>query len=115
MSSLPSLSQSNTPIPPLIDSITYRLSFGEMCGTVRPAEDAMSSKTGTEVKTGLGVTLPDGCLAILRAKCGSADFGDCPQATAKQRLAARNRRMKVLARTIVVYLIFVSSGCGKVP
>src|SRR5215469_18737166 len=115
MSSLPSLSQSNSPIPPLMDSITYRLSLDEMCGTVRPAEAAMSSKMGTEVKVDFCVTLPDCGLSPLCPECFLTGFADCPQATARQKLAARNRRIKVLAITIEVYLIFVSSGCGKVP
>src|SRR5215471_1587980 len=102
MSSLPSLSQSKSPIPPLMDSITYLLSLDEICGTVRPAEDAMSSKTGTEVKAGLGVALPECGMAPVCPECFSADFADCPQAIAKQRLAARNRRIKVLAITMEV-------------
>src|SRR5215472_4066146 len=101
MSSLPSLSQSNRPIPPLMDSITYLLSLDEMCATVRPAEAAMSSKIGTEVKVDFGVTLPDCGLSPLRAECCLAGFADCPQATARQTLAEISRRMNTLTRTIV--------------
>src|SRR5271155_5450177 len=47
MSSLPSLSQSISPAPPLMDSTMYFLSGEEMCGTVNPAFWAMSSNCGT--------------------------------------------------------------------
>src|SRR5258708_11530343 len=47
MSSLPSLSQSIRPTPPLIDSTMYFLSGEEMCGTVSPAFAATSSNCGT--------------------------------------------------------------------
>src|SRR5215831_16081769 len=47
MSSLPSLSQSMKPTPPLIDSTMYLFSGVERCGTVRPACCVMSSKRGT--------------------------------------------------------------------
>src|SRR6266850_1418026 len=46
MSSLPSLSQSMKPAPPLIDSITYLLSGEEICETVNPACLARSSNRG---------------------------------------------------------------------
>src|ERR1022692_2925593 len=48
MSSLPSLSQSISPTPPLMDSTMYFLSGEEMCGTVRPAFCATSSNCGTD-------------------------------------------------------------------
>src|ERR1700724_2983829 len=47
MSSLPSLSQSIRPTPPLMDSTMYFLSGEEMCGTVSPAFWAKSSNCGT--------------------------------------------------------------------
>src|SRR5215470_9387066 len=99
MSSLPSLSQSNKPIPPLMDSITYLLSRDEMCETVRPAEAAMSSKTGTG-ETGLVVASLEGGLAPVCVGWGPADFGDCPHTAVKQRTAARNRRINVLVITM---------------
>jgi hypothetical protein len=46
MSSLPSLSQSIKPTPPLMDSMTYRLSGEEICETVRPACLLTSSNRG---------------------------------------------------------------------
>src|SRR5712671_2422831 len=46
MSSLPSLSQSMKPAPPLIDSMTYLLSGEEICETVKPACLATSSNRG---------------------------------------------------------------------
>src|SRR5437660_4064099 len=46
MSSLPSLSQSIKPTPPLMDSMTYLLSGEEMCETVRPACLLTSSNRG---------------------------------------------------------------------
>src|ERR1700693_1119581 len=48
MSSLPSLSQSISPTPPLIDSTMYFLSGEEMCATVRPAFCATSSNCGRD-------------------------------------------------------------------
>src|SRR6202021_2059707 len=48
MSSLPSLSQSIRPTPPLMDSTMYFLSEDEMCETVRPAFCATSSNCGRE-------------------------------------------------------------------
>src|ERR1022692_1661775 len=48
MSSLPSLSQSISPTPPLMDSTMYFLSGEEMCDTVRPAFCAISSKRGID-------------------------------------------------------------------
>src|ERR1700678_2755458 len=47
MSSLPSLSQSIRPTPPLMDSTMYFLSGEEMCGTVSPAFRATSSNCGS--------------------------------------------------------------------
>src|SRR5579864_3934154 len=47
MSSLPSLSQSIKPTPPLIDSTMYCLSGVEMCGTVRPTSFETSLKRGS--------------------------------------------------------------------
>src|SRR5437763_804424 len=47
MSSLPSLSQSIRPTPPLKDSTIYFLSGEEICGTVRPNFSARSSNWGT--------------------------------------------------------------------
>src|SRR5580698_6001358 len=55
MSSLPSLSQSISPTPPLMDSTIYFLSGEEICGTVRPAFWAMSSNCGIDCELGLGV------------------------------------------------------------
>src|SRR5271170_7451033 len=55
MSSLPSLSQSISPTPPLIDSTMYFLSGEEMCGTVRPTFCATSSNCGIDCGLGLGV------------------------------------------------------------
>src|SRR5260370_11314508 len=46
MSSLPSLSQSIKPTPPLMDSIMYRLSEEEICETVKPACLLTSSNRG---------------------------------------------------------------------
>src|SRR3984885_15747176 len=54
MSSLPSLSQSMRPAPPLIDSTMYFLSGEEMCGTVRAAFAAMSSNWGTILDASAG-------------------------------------------------------------
>src|SRR5271170_5872109 len=48
MSSLPSLSQSINPTPPLMDSMMYFLSGEEMCGTVSPAFCATSSNRGID-------------------------------------------------------------------
>src|SRR5260370_34794677 len=48
MSIFPSVSQSISPTPPLIDSTMYFLSGEEMCATVRPAFRAMSSNFGTD-------------------------------------------------------------------
>src|SRR5260370_42485698 len=48
MSSLPSLSQSIKPTPPLMDSIMYRLSEEEICETVKPACLLTSSNRGVE-------------------------------------------------------------------
>src|SRR5579864_9044630 len=47
MSSLPSLSQSIRPTPPLMDSTMYCLSGVEMWGTVRPTSFETSLKRGT--------------------------------------------------------------------
>src|SRR5712692_3004353 len=47
MSSMPSLSQSMKPTPPLTDSRMYRFSGVELWGTVRPAILLISSKCGT--------------------------------------------------------------------
>src|ERR1700733_3784421 len=55
MSSLPSLSQSISPTPPLIDSTMYFLSGEEMCGTVSPAFCVTSSNCGIDCGLGLGV------------------------------------------------------------
>src|ERR1700722_13736788 len=48
MSSLPSLSQSINPTPPLMDSKIYFFSGEEMCETVRPAFCATSSNCGRD-------------------------------------------------------------------
>src|SRR5579863_5415886 len=65
MSSLPSLSQSIRPTPPLIDSTIYFLSGEEICGTVRPAFWAISSNCGTgDGATGDG-TVGDGAVGTL--------------------------------------------------
>src|ERR1700721_953579 len=53
MSSLPSLSQSKRPTPPLMDSSTYLLSGEEICGTVRPLCRATSSNAGPLYAGGL--------------------------------------------------------------
>src|SRR5271170_3361747 len=55
MSSLPSLSQSISPTPPLMDSTMYFLSGEEMCGTVSPAPCAISSNCGTGCSLGFCV------------------------------------------------------------
>src|SRR2546427_3776935 len=47
MSSLPSLSQSISPAPPLIDSTMYFFSGVEMCETVNPASLATSLNCGS--------------------------------------------------------------------
>src|SRR3989442_785313 len=47
MSKRPSLSQSNSPTPPLMDSRMYRFSPVEMCEAVSPTSFAISLKTGT--------------------------------------------------------------------
>src|SRR5258707_6493591 len=51
MSSLPSLSQSIRPTPPLMDSTMYCLSGVEMCGTVRPTSRETSLKPGAWAQT----------------------------------------------------------------
>src|SRR5262249_16580632 len=81
MSSLPSLSQSNTPTPPLMDSITYRLSLDEMWGTVSPARVPISSKMGTGVNAGIETPLCDADLGPAFAECGPPVSCDCPQTT----------------------------------
>lgn len=97
ISSLPSLSQSKSPIPPLIDSITYRLSFEEMWLLVRPAGPAMSSKTGTGVEAAAcGFTLVSLC-----ERCGAAVFWDCPWTRARVIYVTHNvkkGRTRILAR-----------------
>src|SRR5580704_1638237 len=55
MSSLPSLSQSINPTPPLMDSTMYFLSGEEMCATVSPAFAATSSNCGTGCSAGVWV------------------------------------------------------------
>src|SRR6202044_2167396 len=74
MSSLPLLSQSISPTPPLMDSTMYFLSGEEMCGTVRPAFCATSSNCG--LACGLGSCdfcggVPDG--NFVGADCENSD------------------------------------------
>src|ERR1700722_15201637 len=72
MSSLPSLSQSINPTPPLIDSTMYFLSGEEMCATVRAACWAMSSNFGSGA-AGLGdcVSCEAGLRGLFGATCES--------------------------------------------
>src|ERR1039458_6391658 len=70
MSSLPSLSQSMSPTPPLMDSTMYFLSGEEMCGTVSPAFCATSSNCGR--RGGLG-----SCFFCKGALAGDLEADDC--------------------------------------
>src|SRR5262249_4651484 len=81
MSSLPSLSQSNTPTPPLMDSITYRLSLDEMWGTVSPARVPISCKMGTGVNAGIETPLCDADLGPDFEECGTSVSRDWHDAT----------------------------------
>src|SRR5580704_4802138 len=73
MSSLPSLSQSISPTPPLMDSTMYFLSGEEMCGTVNPAFAAMSSNCGRDAGRPVSCTFCGGGLAggLAGAVCDS--------------------------------------------
>src|SRR6516164_5499584 len=83
MSSLPSLSQSNTPTPPLMDSMTYRLSFEEMWGTVSPARAPISSNVGTAVNAGVKTAVWDVDWLRVCRECCTVLFSDWPQTAAK--------------------------------
>src|SRR5580698_5458150 len=73
MSSLPSLSQSISPTPPLMDSTMYFLSGDEMCGTVSPAFCATSSNVGTGCSPGFCVVDNDEPTADLAGEdCASS-------------------------------------------
>src|SRR5579863_8052342 len=73
MSSLPSLSQSISPTPPLIDSTMYFLSGEEMCATVRPACWAISSNFGRDaVELGGSVLCAELAGDFCAATCASA-------------------------------------------
>src|SRR6266566_5243313 len=77
MSSLPSLSQSIRPTPPLIDSTMYFLSAEEMCAMVIPAFSAMSSNFGTGVCE-TWTELPEACGAeVWGAEVFGAGWRSC--------------------------------------
>jgi hypothetical protein len=64
-------------MPPLIDSMTYLLSFEETWGTVSPARAPISSKTGIGGNAGLeDAELERDPVA---AREGWLAFRDCPQ------------------------------------
>src|ERR1700704_3707045 len=86
MSSLPSLSQSISPIPPLMDSTMYFLSGEEMCGTVKPAFWPTSSNCGT-------------------GACGAWDLGGaiCANTTAVANSSIHNVHQIRITREIVDY------------
>src|SRR5580704_2703571 len=70
MSSLPSLSQSINPTPPLMDSTIYFFSGEEMCDTVNPAFCATSSNCGMDCSRGF-------CVLGNDELTGALAGGDC--------------------------------------
>src|SRR5262249_21366684 len=100
MSSLPSLSQSNTPTPPLMDSMTYRLSIDEMWGTVSPARAPMSSKIGTGANASAETAVWDFDWLRVRGECWTSLFSDWAQTTAKGIYKVNKQRTRVPARSI---------------
>src|SRR5262249_37802626 len=98
MSSLPSLSQSNTPTPPLMDSMTYRLSFDEIWDTVSPARAPISSKTGTTVNARVETAVWDVDWFRVRGECWTVPFSDWAQTAAKGTYKVNKQRTGALAR-----------------
>src|SRR5208282_1129187 len=72
MSSLPSLSQSINPTPPLMDSTMYFLSGEEMCATVRPAFCATSSKCGRDCGMACAFSIGELAGGVAGAVCANS-------------------------------------------
>src|SRR6185295_5526932 len=88
MSSLPSLSQSIRPAPPLMDSTMYFFSGVEMWETVRPASWATSLNRGT-----------GDCAA---GACAGRDFGAAVWADAQSGSNRPRERMARMTRRVVI-------------
>ena len=104
MSSLPSLSQSIRPIPPLIDSIMYCLSGVETCGTVRPTSLETSLKCGDWAQARENTRTRK---RILRITVGNIDYRSLVFKSMQNKRAPHMRRVCIPGTNILL------AGCTR--